>query len=78
MKLINMLHIMLENILTQGVWTLYDALVILNANEQKRIVTERQWIWGGTSELIQPIYFRDTLASEWKIYCLIGEVVFQR
>lgn len=42
MKLINMLYIMLENILTQGVWTLYDALVILNANEQKRIVTERQ------------------------------------
>ena len=54
--------------ITQGAWTLYGALLILNflnINEQT-IAAERHWVVEGTAELNQPIYYRHVVGYEWK------------
>ena len=42
------------------------TLNFLNANEKGTMATERHWIREKTSELNQPVYFKDVLTSEWK------------
>lgn len=59
----------MENIMTQGVWTLYDALLILTflkmlINGEQQLL--RDWIVEKTAEINQPVYLRDVMASEWK------------
>lgn len=54
------------NIIIQGVWTLYGALLILNsldANGQTT-VSERHWIVEVTAELNQPIFIRNALTLQ--------------
>ena len=48
---------------------LHNALLtsnFLNANEKRKTVAERWWIIEKTSELNQPVYFKDVLKSQWK------------
>ena len=55
--------------ITQEVWTLYGALLILNflnVNEQTT-AAERHWTVESTAELNQPIYFRNALTLRWKL-----------
>lgn len=60
----------MKNIITQGFWTFYDVLLIfnfLNVRKQIMAASERHWIVEETDELNQHIYFRDVLASKWKL-----------
>ncbi|KAL6038953.1 hypothetical protein STEG23_010042 [Scotinomys teguina] len=48
---------------------LHSALLtlnFLNADEKGTTVAERHWTTDKTSELNQPVYFKDVLSSEWK------------
>ena len=48
---------------------LHNALLtlnFLNANEKRTTATERHWIIEKSTELNQPIYFKDVLTSQWK------------
>ena len=50
--------------------SLHKALLtlnFLNANEKRTMATERHWKMKKTSELIQPVYFKDVLTSQWKL-----------
>ena len=38
----------------------------LNANEEGTTAAERHWTIEKTTELNQPIYFKDVLTSEWQ------------
>ena len=38
----------------------------LNANEKGTTAAEGHWIMEKTSELNQPVYFKDVLTSQWK------------
>ena len=48
---------------------LHNALLslnFLNANKKGTKTAERHWIMEKTSELNQPVYFKDVLTSQWK------------
>ena len=48
---------------------LHNALLTLNfldANEKGTIAAERHWIMEKSTELNQPVYFKDVLTSQWK------------
>ena len=48
---------------------LHNALLtlnFLNANEKGTTAAERHWIMEKTSELNQPVYFKDVLTSQWR------------
>ena len=48
---------------------LHNALLtlnFLNVNEKGTTAAEKHWIVEKTTELNQPIYFKDVLTSQWK------------
>ena len=42
------------------------TLNFLNTNEKGTTVAERHWVIEKSSELNQPVYFKDVLTSQWK------------
>lgn len=53
----------------QDVWTLYSTLLIFNflmlMNEKQQLLRDTG-LWGKTTKLNQPTYFKVVLTSEWK------------
>ena len=56
----------MENTHRNRLHNAFLTLNFLNANEKGTTAAERHWTIERTSELNQPVYFKDVLTSEWK------------